>query len=125
MNQSKKFPVLFKKRDLLLLVLILAGAGLLFFLFWPQMVPNKPLAVVSIGMGQEQEIQYIELDTEGLVHIAGGDLPVQLSVEEGGIRFVNSVCADHLCEAYGLLEQEGDWAACLPAKVIVRVESGA
>ncbi len=123
MNQQKKPPIFFKKRDLLLFALILAVSILLFFLLWPRISPQEAVAVVSIGVGTEQETQRISLSENRLVSIENGALPVFLSVEDGSIRFVNSVCPDHLCEDFGLLSHEGDWASCLPAEVFVRVES--
>lgn len=49
-------------------------------------------------------------------------LTVHLVVEDGAIRFVDSECPDHKCEAFGRLSTQDDWAACLPAGVAVLVE---
>ena len=47
---------------------------------------------------------------------------IHLRVENGGIAFVDSPCPDHLCEGFGTLKNEGDWAACMPAKASVTIE---
>ena len=47
---------------------------------------------------------------------------VHLQVRDGTIAFVDSPCPDHLCEGFGRLSREGDWAACMPAHVSVTVE---
>ncbi len=46
-----------------------------------------------------------------------------LSVEEGKIRFVSSNCPDKLCVKSGYLSKNGDTAACLPNKVVVKIEN--
>ncbi len=114
----------FKKRDLLWLAALLALAALLFFLLWPKIRPARPVAQVSVGVGENQTSFTLDLEEEGVVEVEGGRLPVQLQVQNGGIQFVNSVCPDHLCEGFGLLKNEGEWASCLPAEVFVRVEAG-
>ena len=40
----------------------------------------------------------------------------------GGIAFVNSPCPDHLCEGFGILQNAGDWAACMPARTSITIE---
>ncbi len=124
MNSKRPVPIFFKKRDIALILLVLAASALLFFLFWPRIFANEAVAVVSVGVDENQTTQRILLSEDRLVSIEGAALPVTLSVEGGGIRFVNSVCPDHLCEGFGLLQHEGDWASCLPAEVFVRIESG-
>ena len=47
---------------------------------------------------------------------------IRKAMENGGIAFVNSPCPDHLCEGFGVLKNEGDWAACMPAKASLTIE---
>lgn len=121
MQNSGPSRAFFKKKDLLLLAAFLALAGLLFLLFWPRLRPNTPVAAVLVGTGEQQRSLQIPLDQDGPVEIEGGKLPVHLYVEDGGIRFVHSECPDHLCENFGVLRNEGEWASCLPAEVFVRI----
>ena len=51
---------------------------------------------------------------------AGAEQRIPLA-EDGGIRFVDSPCPDHLCEGFGVLRRAGDWAACLPARASVTI----
>jgi len=39
-------------------------------------------------------------------------------------RVVSSPCRDQICVAAGWLESNGDWTACLPNRVFLRVEGG-
>lgn len=68
-------------------------------------------------------IKRIPLDEDGIYTIKG-DLEVTLEVSGSAIRFVNSLCPDHVCEGYGWLSEEHDCAVCMPARVIVTVRNG-
>lgn len=121
MDNSPKKWVFLKRRDLLFILGLLLLGGLLLYFFWPRLLPAKPVAVVTIGYGEEQAVRRIPLSEDAHIEI-DAELPVHLVVEDGGIRFVDSVCPDHLCEGFGILRHEGDWASCLPAGVTLRVE---
>ncbi len=54
-------------------------------------------------------------------HNFEADYPVTLEVSSGAIRFVDSVCPDHLCEGFGYIKNPYENAVCMPAKVIVIV----
>ncbi|MBQ3588282.1 MAG: NusG domain II-containing protein, partial [Oscillospiraceae bacterium] len=41
------------------------------------------------------------------------------------IRFIESICPDHLCEGYGFISYEDETAICMPAGVAVLVTSEA
>ena len=77
-------------------------------------------AVLSYGDDGAQ--MRIPLDRDKRYDIDTGTYTIHLVVEDGGIRFVDSPCPDHTCESFGVLSQEGDWAACLPARASVTVE---
>lgn len=98
---------------LLAAVLVLAGLRL----------AAKPgvQALVTIGYGADAREERLSLAEDRIVHIDGGALPVTLEIRGGGIRFINAVCPDHDCERFGTLRNLGDWAACLPAGVSVRI----
>ena len=48
-------------------------------------------------------------------------VPVNFRVEDGGIRFVDVTCPDHICEAYGVCSREFDIAVCLPNRTMLVV----
>ena len=41
---------------------------------------------------------------------------------EGRARFVHSDCSDKICIKAGYLERGGEWAACLPNRIIARMD---
>ncbi len=44
---------------------------------------------------------------------------IHLEVLDGAIRFVDSPCPDHICETYGWINYENQFAICAPAGVTV------
>ena len=64
------------------------------------------------------------LDVDRTIPVAGplGDTVVE--IEEGRVHVHSSPCRDKLCIAAGWLDQSGQWTACLPNRVFVRVEGG-
>lgn len=49
------------------------------------------------------------------------DPVVTLEVKDHKIRFIDSDCPDGTCEKMGFLSNQGQTAACIPAKVIVTI----
>jgi hypothetical protein len=45
-----------------------------------------------------------------------------LEIKDGKAFFVDSPCANKTCVAHSPLTKVGDWSACLPNQVIIRVE---
>ena len=66
----------------------------------------------------------LPLSQDGVYPIEGAALPVTLEVKDGAVRFVDSVCPDHICENTGWLRLEGEAAVCAPAGVAVTVQQG-
>ena len=123
MKPEKTSPVLFiKKADVPVLLALLLAAALLFFMAGQK--PAGSMAVVTVLQADGGEtVQKIPLNKNQTLYIEDAALPVTLEIKDGAIRFVNALCPDHVCQNTGWLRQEGDWAACVPAGVWVRVEA--
>jgi len=65
-------------------------------------------------------IEIIDLEHDGLYQI-DALLPVTLKVTDGKICFINSVCPNHDCEGFGLINKPPQAAICLPARVSVQI----
>ena len=78
--------------------------------------------VAVVRYGDPQVEQRIDLSQNADYDIDTGTYTVHLHVENGGIAFVNSPCPDHLCEGFGILQNAGDWAACMPARTSITIE---
>lgn len=51
----------------------------------------------------------------------GGGYRIVLEAERGKIRFLSSDCPDQVCVHTGWLTQAGQFAACVPGRVLVRL----
>lgn len=120
-EQEAKAPVFLKKTDVLIIGAILLAALAAGLLFWARGAGGAVALVTVTRKDGAQQVRRIPLNADGLVEIEA-QLPVRLMVEDGSIRFVDSVCPDHDCEGFGRLRREGDWAACLPAGVVVQID---
>ncbi len=110
----------FSKRTFLFILFLLVLA----FSFWIFSLAqrNGTVALVSVGLDENQTTHELSLSEDGTVFIdEGTDYPATLLIENGSIRFINSVCPDGLCENFGRLSSEGEWALCAPGNVMVRV----
>lgn len=106
-----------KKNILFTLVLLVLAGGIW---LWFGRGRSGPRARVDIAGA---ETIYIDLTQDGTHEIAGAALPVTLEVQDGKIRFVDSQCPDHLCEGFGWVETEYDTAVCMPAGVVLGIET--
>lgn len=65
-----------------------------------------------------------DLETPRLLEYEGpiGSTSIELD-GDGRARFLSSDCRDQICVHAGWLENGGDWAACLPNRIIIRLDS--
>ena len=108
----------YKKELLFTLAVLAAAAGL-----WLATHAGRGTGNVAVvRYGDPQVEQRIDLSQNADYDIDTGTYTVHLHVENGGIAFVNSPCPDHLCEGFGILQNAGDWAACMPARTSITIE---
>ena len=107
----------FKKKDLFIVAVLLIAALALggFYLLTRDTGAKAQITVNGV------KDQVISLSKDGTYHVDNGELPVTLEVKDGAIRFVDSKCPDHICEGFGFISQEGDYAVCMPAGVAVTI----
>ncbi|NCN05012.1 MAG: NusG domain II-containing protein [Spirochaetales bacterium] len=65
------------------------------------------------------------LDTQGTYSFEGPIGDTVIEILENRVRVLSSPCRDQICVAAGWLEQTGEWSACLPNRVFVRVRAAA
>ena len=75
-----------------------------------------------IQYGTPQQTMEVPLDRDADYDLDSNGYTVHLQVRDGTIAFVNSPCPDHLCEGFGILQNAGDWAACMPARTSITIE---
>jgi hypothetical protein len=98
------------------------GAALILFFSFRVYAPGEGTArLVVEGEGRRWEFP---LDAAEILRVQGplGDTVVELGA--GGARIISSPCPNRSCIAAGAVRRHGQWIACLPNRVMVRVEAG-
>lgn len=111
------------RTNLIFALVVLLVAGVLFF-FSSQ---RSAGGTARLSYGDGSQTLDIPLGQNKTYDIDTGKYTIHLKVQDGKIAFVDSPCPDHLCEGFGWLGKEDDWAACLPAQasLVVLEDSGA
>lgn len=63
------------------------------------------------------------IDTDRDIAVAGPLGDTHVRIENNSVRIVESPCPDKLCIAMGRIDSNGQWVACLPNRVFVRVKT--
>jgi hypothetical protein len=80
---------------------------------------GAPFAVIESG----GEVWIYPLSADALVRVRGALGESVIEIRDGGARFVESPCANKTCISSGTAHDPHDWIACLPNRVILRIES--
>lgn len=78
----------------------------------------------EVSIENEEGTFLYPLDQDRDVAVRGPLGETMVHVRDGRVRVHESPCRDKICIAAGWLDQTGQWTACLPNRVFVRVEGG-
>lgn len=78
-----------------------------------------PAAVVEIKSDAGTFVYSLEETRE--ITFSGPLGETHVAIHDGAVRFTESPCRDKICIAAGELTESGQWAACLPNRVFIRV----
>jgi Uncharacterized protein conserved in bacteria len=103
--------------DLLVIVIVAAAAVLSGFMIYGQRDGRLHLSIEAPSGSW-----IYELGTDRTVRIPGqlGDTVVR--IKGGSARIAESPCPNQTCVAAAPVSRRGEWAACLPNRVIIRIE---
>jgi len=108
---------LFNKSDLILITGLLSAA-LLISLAWSFYNGDAVLEAHIIVNGADAEI--IDIYTDSIFSIP--ERPsIIFEVKNGAIAFISSDCPDKVCVHTGFIRYGGQFAACLPSGVVLRI----
>lgn len=111
------FATLFKKGDLIVLVLLVAAVVLSVVAVTGSDDGNFALVYI------DGDLKYsLPLDKNASLEILDGSMTVV--VEDGKVYVSHSDCPEQLCVHSAPLTAAGGMTACLPNKVIVKIDSG-
>jgi hypothetical protein len=71
--------------------------------------------------GPEQTYLY-PLDTETELSVDGPLGETHIEIENGEVHVVSSPCRDKICIQAGHVSRAGEWVACLPNQVFLKIE---
>lgn len=115
----KNIP-LFKKADILLIILILISS-IIFICYL--IFPNDQRLTAYV---EKDGVQILSVDlssvTESYNYIIDGDIPVTVQFGNGYALIESSGCQDKICVNTGKLDKSGQSAVCLPARVAVYIK---
>lgn len=104
---------------------VMAGLLVLVMVLVPVLSLQGATAGLTAVVTQDgKELARIRLDSLAAAERVsyGGDAPGTILAETGRIRFETAQCPDQICVDTGWLTRAGQTAACLPAKVLIRIE---
>ncbi|MCR4427149.1 MAG: NusG domain II-containing protein [Firmicutes bacterium] len=113
---------------MLICIILLVGTGLI----WSGHTPRRRragggvLRISTIGRDRETVVDTIRLTEDGprrVLEVSGPLGTTEIEVDGLRARVIASPCPDKICISMGWLSREGDFAACLPNRVLVTVDS--
>lgn len=108
---------MFKKNDVLIIVLALVVAGA-FFIF-NALASQGDVKTVRISVnGQPYKTVQLGVQPQ-LVEVSIGGRVNVIQIDEQGARMVEANCPDHLCVNQGEITKKNQTIVCLPNKVVV------
>lgn len=123
-NSGEKEVGKFKRGDFIMLGLAgIAGVALLGWRVLSRRGVDKEekIAIVSRNGKEVTRIDLNQVKKYEQVVLEDGGIPVIIEVEPGRIRFQASECPDQICVKTGWISNQGQSAACLPAKTIITI----
>lgn len=107
-----------KKNDIILMIVILAAAGAVFFLRGK--IGGSGAGYVTIKVNGVMEGVY-SLDEDREIEINGGKN--HLVIKDGKADMTAADCPDQLCVRQKAVSKNGESIICLPNRVVAEVES--
>lgn len=116
-------PAFAEKRDILVIFVILALAGATWLAYTNYTSNEKTYAEIYYD---SKLIKKVSLDGGKEEEFRIKEAPAVLFkiTKDGKIAFIESDCPDKVCINTGKIDKNGQFAACLPNKVVVRIVKG-
>lgn len=116
-----KIKITVKPLDIVIFVLAIGALGFVVQKSYFNKADGEP--VVSINANGTEYIYPLSkkrtVEVEGFIGVS------IIQIEDNTARFVSSPCGNHICEMSDDLTKPGDWSACLPNKIFMRINSDA
>lgn len=77
---------------------------------------------VVVSSGKDEWV--FPLDSGRTVEIPGYMGVTEIAVSPGGVQVLDSPCQNKLCMSSGIINSPGEFIACVPNRVFIRITSG-
>lgn len=107
-----------KAGDFLVVMALLAGA-----VAWIAfgMTPTN-IGTITIVEVSGKPVQELRLGHESYATVQGALGSVLIGIDSAGVRILDSRCPHGLCKRMGPIRRSGDWIACIPNKLVIRIK---
>lgn len=78
---------------------------------------------VVVSSGKDEWV--FPLDSDRRVKIPGSIGITEIALSQGGVQVLDSPCKNKLCMGSGVIKSPGEFIACVPNRVFIRIASGA
>jgi hypothetical protein len=107
-----------KVGDFLVVMALLAGAvAWIAFGMTPTNIGTTAVVEVS-----GKPVMELKLGHEYYATVQGALGPVLIGIDGAGVRILDSRCPNGLCKRMGPIRRSGDWIACIPNKLVIRIQ---
>ena len=106
--------------DALVAVLVVACAGLIFWIFRPS-AGNILTATVVLDGETVAQFRLDQLTEPVTFNVPGAEWPITLEAEQGRIRVLHSDCPSQDCVHTGWVDRDRGQIVCLPNRMVVSV----
>ncbi|MBN1698857.1 MAG: NusG domain II-containing protein [Spirochaetales bacterium] len=107
-----------KAKPLDILIIVAASCGIVWYAVSVYRTPSGPGNVVIRTFDRE----YIYgLQNNEVVDIEGPMGTTRVLIENGAVRVLSSPCPMKICMKKGPISQAGEWIACLPNAILIRI----
>jgi hypothetical protein len=104
--------------DIIVASLLIVGS-----LVWIAMgiVPHEAGSVAVVEVSGKK-VAELKLNHENYITIRGKLGAVLIGIDGSGIRILESKCPNKLCKKMGAVNKAGEWIACIPNELVIRIE---
>lgn len=99
----------------ILVVLTIGVSGILYSM-------NAPAGNAILITTPEGEYRY-SLDKAAIIKLHVNSGPYRLEIKDSKVRVLETVCPHQICKQRGWVYRSGDSIACVPNRVLVKIES--
>ena len=112
-----------KRKDALLLIMIIVGAAIVGTVMWFMRNSDKPEQVTVKVDGNVVYSESLSKDIEYKVDGYDGGYNIVV-VQDSKVSVKEADCPDKVCMNSGQISKSGDTIVCMPHKVVVEIEGG-